>query len=105
VLDVPLRDRNDLLVSAGYAPTYRATALDTPAMACAGRSTSCCASRSPIRPSCSTGTGTSSTPMPRQGAWSALLAGAVTELGGNDAAHFHPDGFRLHGELEAWRRR
>ena len=33
VLDVPLRDRNDLLVAAGYAPMYRATALDAPAMA------------------------------------------------------------------------
>src|SRR4249920_3586954 len=33
VLDVPLRDRNDLLVAAGYAPIYRATALDAPAMA------------------------------------------------------------------------
>ena len=32
VLDVPLRDRNDLLVAAGYAPIYRATALDAPAM-------------------------------------------------------------------------
>src|SRR5919198_2530315 len=32
-LDVPLRDRNDLLTSAGFAPVYRATSLDAPAMA------------------------------------------------------------------------
>ncbi len=33
VLDVPLRDRNDLLAAAGYAPIYRETGLDAPAMA------------------------------------------------------------------------
>src|SRR5712691_721226 len=33
VLDVPLRDRNDLLTVAGYAPIYRETGLDAPAMA------------------------------------------------------------------------
>ena len=33
VLDVPLRDRNDLLTMAGYAPIYRETALDAPDMA------------------------------------------------------------------------
>ena len=32
VLDVPLRDRNDLLMSAGYAAIYRATDLDAPAL-------------------------------------------------------------------------
>ena len=32
-LDVPLRDRNDLLIAAGYAPVYRRTGLDAPAMA------------------------------------------------------------------------
>jgi transcriptional regulator with XRE-family HTH domain len=32
-LDVPLRDRNDLLTTAGYAPIYRATRLDAPALA------------------------------------------------------------------------
>ena len=32
-LDVPLRDRNDLLVAAGYAPVYRRSDLDSPAMA------------------------------------------------------------------------
>jgi transcriptional regulator with XRE-family HTH domain len=36
-LDVPLRDRNDLLTAAGYAPIYRATGLETPAMAQARR--------------------------------------------------------------------
>ena len=32
-LDVPLRDRNDLLIAAGYAPVYRRTNLEAPAMA------------------------------------------------------------------------
>src|SRR5262249_35381495 len=36
-LDVPLRDRNDLLSAAGYAPAYRATKLEAPAMAQARR--------------------------------------------------------------------
>jgi len=36
-LDVPFRDRNDLLTSAGYAPVYRATSLDAPALAQARR--------------------------------------------------------------------
>lgn len=31
-LEVPLRSRNDLLLAAGYAPAYRETALDDPAM-------------------------------------------------------------------------
>ena len=33
VLDVPLRDRNDLLTAAGFAPIYRETDLGAPAMA------------------------------------------------------------------------
>src|SRR5881227_598780 len=32
VLDVPLRDRNDLLMAAGFAVMYRATDLDAPAL-------------------------------------------------------------------------
>ncbi len=32
VLDVPLRDRNGLLTVAGYAPVYRETGLEVPAM-------------------------------------------------------------------------
>lgn len=32
VLDVPLRDRNDLLVAAGYAPMYHASDLEAPAL-------------------------------------------------------------------------
>jgi transcriptional regulator with XRE-family HTH domain len=31
-LDVPLRERNPLLIAAGYAPTYEATDLDAPEM-------------------------------------------------------------------------
>jgi transcriptional regulator with XRE-family HTH domain len=34
-LDVPLRERNALLVAAGYAPMYRERALDDPALAAA----------------------------------------------------------------------
>jgi transcriptional regulator with XRE-family HTH domain len=30
VLDVPLRERNDLLLAAGFAPVYKETALDAP---------------------------------------------------------------------------
>jgi transcriptional regulator with XRE-family HTH domain len=33
VLDVPLRERNTLLVAAGYAPMYRQRSLDDPALA------------------------------------------------------------------------
>src|SRR6185503_8065774 len=33
VLDVPLRDRNMLLLAAGYAPVYRETGLEAPEMA------------------------------------------------------------------------
>lgn len=33
VLHVPLRDRNELLIAAGYAPLYNETSLDAPAMA------------------------------------------------------------------------
>jgi transcriptional regulator with XRE-family HTH domain len=36
-LDVPLRERNALLVAAGYAPMYRQRSLDDPAMAAARR--------------------------------------------------------------------
>nr|SBO93696.1 Transcriptional regulator, Cro/CI family [Nonomuraea gerenzanensis] len=32
-LQVPLRERNDLLLAAGYAPTYRESAMSEPAMA------------------------------------------------------------------------
>src|SRR5213075_1653349 len=36
-LEVPLRERNALLVAAGYAPMYRQRSLDDPAMASARR--------------------------------------------------------------------
>jgi transcriptional regulator with XRE-family HTH domain len=36
-LDVPFRDRNDLLTAAGYAPIYRATSLEAPSLAQARR--------------------------------------------------------------------
>src|SRR3954452_21397829 len=37
VLNVPLRDRNDLLMAAGFAAMYRATDLDAPALGQARR--------------------------------------------------------------------
>jgi transcriptional regulator with XRE-family HTH domain len=37
VLDLPLRDRNDLLTAAGYAPIYRETGIETPPLAQARR--------------------------------------------------------------------
>src|SRR5437016_131236 len=36
-LDVPLRERNTLLVAAGFAPVYRETALDAPRWPPSGR--------------------------------------------------------------------
>ena len=58
-LDVPLRDRNDLLTAAGYAPIYRESGLEVPPWRRRGtRSTSSSASRSRIRRSSSIGTGT-----------------------------------------------
>ena len=42
-LDVPLRERNQMLLAAGYAPHYRETGLDESAMAqVQWRSTGCC---------------------------------------------------------------
>ena len=32
LLDVPLRERNGLLVAAGFAPMFRETGLDDPAL-------------------------------------------------------------------------
>src|SRR5204863_7612343 len=37
VLNMPLRNCNDLLIAAGYAPIYRETGLDAPTMAQARR--------------------------------------------------------------------
>lgn len=36
VLDVPLRDRNTLLLAAGFAPVYQESALDAPSLAAVG---------------------------------------------------------------------
>ena len=41
VLEMPLRERNALLVAAGYAPKYRETALATPALAQVRRAIEC----------------------------------------------------------------
>ena len=40
-LDMPLRERNALMVAAGYAPTYPESALDTPALALVNRAIEC----------------------------------------------------------------
>ena len=46
-LDVPLRERNQLLLAAGYAPLYRETGVEEPAMAqIRGRSTRSCGTTS-----------------------------------------------------------
>src|SRR5438132_1645226 len=49
-LDVPFRDRNDLLTAAGYAAIYRATSLDAPALAQARRALDLNASPAPFLP-------------------------------------------------------
>lgn len=41
VLEMPLRDRNALLIAAGYAPKYPETALSTPALAQVRRAIEC----------------------------------------------------------------
>ena len=100
VLDVPLRDRNDLLVAAGYAPTYRATALDAPAMAQVRRALDFMLRQQEPYPAivldrhwnildANAATGHLVTAL--------LDPKAVTELGGNAMRlMFHPDGFRPH---------
>jgi transcriptional regulator with XRE-family HTH domain len=51
-LDVPLRERNALLLAAGFAPLYPSQSSTRPPSAPSGRrSTRSCASRSPSRPS------------------------------------------------------
>ena len=58
-LDVPLRERNALLVAAGYAPMYRERPLDDPALAAAKQAVELILkATNPIRPRRSTGTGT-----------------------------------------------
>jgi transcriptional regulator with XRE-family HTH domain len=60
-LEVPLRERNALLVAAGYAPMFRERSSTTPRSSARGRrSTGCSKRKSPFPPSPSTGTGTSS---------------------------------------------
>src|SRR5262249_44765790 len=40
-LQIPLRERNGLLIAAGYAPVYRHTSLSTPELAEANRAIEC----------------------------------------------------------------
>src|SRR5258705_11872769 len=98
VLDVPLRDRNDLLVAAGYAPIYRATALDAPALGQVRRALDFILRQQEPYPA-----------IVLDRHWNILLANAATgrlvealldpaavgELGGNAMRlMFHPRGFR-----------
>ena len=58
-LEVPLRERNQLLLAAGYAPKYGARSLDDPEMAAfATPSATCSRDTSPIQRSRSTAAGT-----------------------------------------------
>jgi transcriptional regulator with XRE-family HTH domain len=98
VLDVPLRDRNDLLVAAGFAPIYRATALDAPAVSQVRRALDFILRQQEPYPA-----------LVLDRHWNILMANAatgrlvaalldpkaVTELGGNAMRLvFHPRGFR-----------
>jgi transcriptional regulator with XRE-family HTH domain len=65
-LDVPLRERNRLLLAGGYAPVYPEHDLDDPRwLRSVGRCAGCSPRTSPIRRSSSTGTGTWSRRTPR----------------------------------------
>ena len=99
VLDVPLRDRNELLrPPATRRCTARRRSTRRPWPRSAGPSTSFCASRSLTRPSCSTASGTSSWPTPPTRVVGALLdPKAVAELGDNAMRlMLHPRGLRPH---------
>src|SRR4249920_768711 len=100
VLDVPLRDRNDLLAAAGFAPIYRATALDAPALGQVRRALDFILRQQEPYPA-----------IVLDRHWNILLANAATgrlveallepqvvgELGGNAMRlMFHPSGFRPH---------
>ena len=63
-LDVPLRERNALLLAAGYAPAYAERPLDAPGdgRRCARRSTACSPATSRTRRWSSTASGSSSRP-------------------------------------------
>jgi len=100
VLDVPLRDRNNLLMAAGYAAMYRATDLDAPALEQARRAFELMLRQHEPYPA-----------IVVDGSWTILKANggavrlveaftdpsAATEWGGNAMRlMFHPRGFRPH---------
>jgi transcriptional regulator with XRE-family HTH domain len=100
VLDVPLRDRNELLIAAGFAPIYRATALDAPALGQVRRALDFILRQQEPYPA-----------IVLDRHWNILLANEATgrlvqallepevvgELGGNGMRlMFHPRGFRPH---------
>lgn len=100
VLDVPLRDRNDLLTAAGYAAMYRATNLDSPALEQARRAVDFMLRQQEPYPAIAV-----------DGSWTLLKANggavrlveqftdpdAASEWNGNAMRlMFHPRGFRPH---------
>jgi len=100
VLDVPLRDRNELLMAAGYAAMYRATDLDAPALEQARRAVDFMLRQQEPYPAIAV-----------DRSWTILKANAgagrlveafadpdaATEWGGNAMRlMFHPRGFRPH---------
>jgi transcriptional regulator with XRE-family HTH domain len=100
VLDVPLRDRNELLTAAGYAPVYRATGLDAPDMRQASRALDLVLRQQEPYPAIVIDRHWN---IVRANAGTARLAecflapAAATELGTNAMRlMFHPRGFRPH---------
>ena len=104
-LDVPLRERNQMLLAAGYAPHYRETGLDEEAMAqVARRSIACSTTRSPTPPSSWTGTGMCcGRTRPRASMFAFLLDGPPPEPAERRPADVH-DAAAVRRELRADRR-
>jgi transcriptional regulator with XRE-family HTH domain len=100
VLDVPLRDRNELLMAAGYAPLYRATDLDAPALEQARRALDFMLRQQEPYPAIVVDRGW--TILKANGGAVRLVeaftdASAAAEWGGNAMRlMFHPGGFRPH---------
>jgi transcriptional regulator with XRE-family HTH domain len=100
VLDVPLRDRNDLLGAAGYAAIYRATDLDAPALEQARRAIDFILRQQEPYPAIAVDR--SWTILKANGGAARLVEtftdpAAASEWGGNAMRlMFHPRGFRPH---------
>ena len=100
VLDVPLRDRNELLMAAGYAAMYRATDLDAPALEQARRALDFMLRQQEPYPAIVVDRGW--TLLKANGGAARLVEAfadpsAANEWGGNAMRlMFHPRGFRPH---------